>query len=819
MKAPSGTNDEWYFLSGGGEMGELIRRFNWSGTSLGPPGQWPQSLRLTLSIILSSKFPMLLWWGDDLVQFYNDAYRESLGDNGKHPKALGQKAKDCWPETWHIIYPLINKGLTRAEATWGEDQLIPIYRNGKIEDVYWTYSYSPVFGETGNVEGVLMVCTETTKKVLSRKLLEGSEQRFRMMAESTDIFIATSDRSGDANFFNKAWLNLTGRSLDELLQFGWADLIHPDDRDEFVSNYMKANRNRTSFKGEFRILNKNGQYSWLLAKGPARFDSEGAFVGHISSCVDITTHKKTEQRLKESEQEMRSIVESAHFPIGVYVGRKMKIKLANKAMMEVMGKGYDVIGKSYFEILPELGSQEIFQKLKDVYTSGTPYHAVNQRVDIFINGKLRKHFFNYSFTPLFNTAGKVYGIVNTAADVTELNFATLKVRESERNLRETILQAPVAMCIFRGPRHVVELANKRMFELWGKEAEEVMHKSIFEGLPEAKNQGLEILLDHVYRTGNTFSAQGERLKLPRDGKLETIYLNFVYEAYREPGGEISGILAMAIDVTSQVTTHQKIEEVVDKRTKQLAEANYDLQKSNDELAQFAHIASHDLQEPLRKISIFTQLLENKIGKAMDDPSRDYLRKIRKSSSRMHKMIKDILTYSELIKEVKAFTEVDLNQVLESTIMDYELLIEQRGANVKYEKLPVIIAVPLQMSQLFGNLMGNALKFVHQERSPVISISTSEVSLTEKQKLNLDTGLEYVKIRFADNGIGFNEEYKEQIFNIFQRLHGKSEYEGTGIGLALCKKITLNHFGGMNAEGSSENGAVFNIILPLKLSEK
>src|SRR6476660_8582108 len=127
------------FLEGGGEMGELTRKHDWSKTSIGSPDNWPQSLRTMLGVLLNSRYPMFLWWGPDLIQFYNDAYRPSLGNAGKHPTALGQQAEDCWPEIWDTIKPLIDKVLKDGEATWSENQLIPIYRNGHLENVYWTF--------------------------------------------------------------------------------------------------------------------------------------------------------------------------------------------------------------------------------------------------------------------------------------------------------------------------------------------------------------------------------------------------------------------------------------------------------------------------------------------------------------------------------------------------------------------------------------------------------------------------------------------------------------------------------------------------------
>ena len=154
---------KYHFLEGGGEMGALTRAFDWSSVGLGPPDQWPQALKTTVGIILHSDFPMFLWWGNQMIQFYNDAYRPSLGENGKHPKALGQNGVECWPEIWGIICPLIEQVRTANKSFYLEDQLIPIFRNGKIEDVYWTFTYSSVIGDTGTIDGVLVIVMRLQK--------------------------------------------------------------------------------------------------------------------------------------------------------------------------------------------------------------------------------------------------------------------------------------------------------------------------------------------------------------------------------------------------------------------------------------------------------------------------------------------------------------------------------------------------------------------------------------------------------------------------------------------------------------------------------
>lgn len=203
---------EYPFLRGGGEMGRLTREKDWLQTSLGTPDTWPQSLRTTLGIVLNSKFPKFLFWGAELLCFYNDAYRPSLGNNGKHPDALGKTAAEVWPEIWEsLVKPLTTHIRAGGEATWSEDQLVPIYRNGRIEDVYWTFSYSPVFGESGRVAGVLVTCTETTEKVNNLKKLADSKDQLHFAIEAAELGTwdhnpTTGRSSGNQRF--REWFGL-----------------------------------------------------------------------------------------------------------------------------------------------------------------------------------------------------------------------------------------------------------------------------------------------------------------------------------------------------------------------------------------------------------------------------------------------------------------------------------------------------------------------------------------------------------------------------------------------------------------------------------
>lgn len=549
------TEKRFHFLHDGGELGELTRNHNWADTPVGPIELWPLSLKMTVGTILHSGFPMFLWWGDEMIQFYNDAYRPSLGEDGKHPAALGQRAVECWPEIWDIIFPLIQGVRSTGKSFFLKDQLIPIYRNGQVEDVYWTFSYSAVIDEMEEIRGVLVTCTETTEQVQNLHALETS--------------------------------------------------------------------------------------------------------------------------------------------------------------------------KKHLEIAQE-------------------------------------------------------------------------------NLRNIIRQSPVAMGILKGNDFEIEIVNNNLLEIWGKQEHQVIGKPLFDSVPEVEGKGFDILLRNVLETGERFIAHELPVQLLKHDRLETKYLNFVYEPFREADGSVSGIMAVAFDVTDQYLARQKIEEVVIERTKSL-------RRKNDELSQFAYIASHDLQEPARKINTFTEMLSKMLGDTIDTRAKNYLNKIDLASSRMLWLIRDVLSLSQLSKSEQHFTSVNLNTIVSEILTDLELLIEEKRCDIRVESLPTINGSYVQLTQLFGNLISNALKFSSSDRDLQILIKYSLVDQAES--LVSKPHYQFHKIDIRDNGIGFEQRNANQIFNIFQRLHGKADYEGTGIGLALCKKVVENHGGEIYATSSVGVGSIFTILFP------
>lgn len=260
------------------------------------------------------------------------------------------------------------------------------------------------------------------------------------------------------------------------------------------------------------------------------------------------------------------------------------------------------------------------------------------------------------------------------------------------------------------------------------------------------------------------------------------------------------------DYKQMVFEKERFQKILENKVKEL-------DRSNKELEEFAYIASHDLQEPLRKITSFSERLKEKLPSNLEPDVQLYLNRMLAATENMRTLIDNLLEFSRTSRNREPFVRLDLNNILADVKADLELKIEESDAQFASGKLPVIDGIPMQMRQLFTNLFTNAIKFRKPNQPPQITITSREVIEEEKDTHHLKPNANYYLISVSDEGIGFDQEYAEKIFQIFQRLHGKAEYPGSGIGLAICKKIVENHMGLIYAEGLSGKGATFNILLP------
>ena len=293
-------------LFGVGEMADLTRAFDWSKTPVGPIDRWPEVLLTAVNTLLNSRHPMFLWWGEDLIQFYNDSYRQSLGAD-KHPKALGQKGADCWPEIWPIIFPQIDAVMTRGEASWHENQLVPINRNGVLEDVYWTYGYSPVYISGGKIGGTLVVCTETTATVLAKRGLQREMERLADLFEQAPAFFAVM--SGPEHVFemtNGPYQQLIGHR--SILGKPVREGVPEAEAQGFLALLDRVYRTGEPYVGRgipielARTPDHPLELRYLDFVYQPKREPDGSVSGIIVLGVDVTDAKRSEHVLFQSEK-------------------------------------------------------------------------------------------------------------------------------------------------------------------------------------------------------------------------------------------------------------------------------------------------------------------------------------------------------------------------------------------------------------------------------------------------------------------------------------------------------------------------------------
>lgn len=756
-------------------------------------------LQQSHNLYMQAPLAIQIYKGHDLIIELANDLTFQMWDRDK--SVIGKPFLEVFPELIGHGYEIMMQEVidSGVSKTFYETPIV-LKKSGKDELGYYTFVYQPYYEEDKkNAVGVLVFTNEVTEQVLTKQKIKESELNLDLAIEIAELGIFKVDIKNNLGRYSKKVMEWYGLEYPEMDMLEILTRVHPDDREMLYKSYQES----LSLEKEprhitFRVIDpKTGILRYLKSIGQVDFEN-GVPVTMFGVVQNVTDQIISNKKLEESHQKTKSIIESAPYPMAVLLGEDYLIEIANKSVLEIWGKGDNVIGRRYFEIMPEAEELGLDEQLHKVYHTKEPFNIKNQFLFHYVNGERKEYYFNYNFTPLFDFNGQVYGIIITGADVTDLNIAKKRLEESSQNLKTIIMQAPVAMTILKESNHIIEIANDKQIELWGRGRSEVMNRPFFEAIPEAVGVGYEDVLMDVYTTGKIISAYELPIQVYRDGTVQTIYAHVVNQPYKGLDGKITGVMVVDIDVTDQVHARHKIEEIVAERTRQLAEANNALQQNNRELEQFAYVAAHDLQEPLRTISNFVGLFVKKYEIA-DPEAQTYVKFILNATARMQSLIKDLLDFSRTGRN-SPFETVDLNMVLKDLLDEMDDTIKANNAIVNYTTLPVVNGIENELKRLFQNLISNAIKFKKENVPPVI-----DITMDEKES-------EYI-FMVRDNGIGFEEKYKDKLFIIFQRLHTSNEYPGTGIGLAICKKIVSIHGGKIWVKSKPGKGSSFYFCIP------
>ncbi|MFY2562890.1 ATP-binding protein [Corallococcus terminator] len=440
-------------FSGTGEMATRMRELDWSATPVGPVERWPGSLQTLVKTLLHSRHPMFLWWGPELIQFYNDAYVPSFG-RGKHPAALGRPGRETWPEIWPIIGPQIEDVMREGKASWNEDQLVPIFRNGRIEEVYWTYGYSPVFDEAGRIQGTLVVCTETTGRIFSERAQRRGEERLRRVVEASgagtwELEVGPGTMTADARM--TALFGLPEQAEYRLAQV--LERIHPDDVAAVRTSIDAALAGETQgqYLQEHRVVATAGaRPRWVEARGQVSFDAAGRATRFIGTSLDISERKWAEEEGQRARQELQSFLLQAPLGIAILSGPRHVYTFVNAPFMSMLFGGRPVthlLNRSVREALPELEGQGFYEILDGVYQTGRSFHGTKLRASMVqADGVTREMFINFTYQAKRDASGKVDGILAVIYEVTDQVNEQQEIEQLADNLRAAI----VARDIFLG---------------------------------------------------------------------------------------------------------------------------------------------------------------------------------------------------------------------------------------------------------------------------------------------------------------------------------------------------------------------------------
>ena len=747
----------------------------------------PAPVDAALQLVEALPVPMFVKSRDGRYLGVNRAWEEFFGVS--RASFLGKQVQDLYPQNPAIA----EKHLEMDGQLWrnpgGQSYEATVTaRDGRLRDtIYYKATFANGSGEVAGLMGAIVDIT--ARKQAEASLLE-SERRFRRTFELAGSGVAHIGMDRRFLRVNRRLCEILGYPQDELLRLTGRQISHPDDLDVINAQRPRLYAGEIdSVRVEKRYLRKDGSIVWVSFTMVVERDAAGKPQYEIAFFDDITARKQAEAALRESEERFRSVVDSANDGILVY-DKQLNVIAGNLAAERILGLPLaDIIGAAGFtSLLPCVhadGSPVLPDERPTRLTVKSGKPLTGQIVGIYRpNGSMNWVSVNTGF---LRRPGDTdwYGVVSTIGDITKQRHAELALSASEALYRQTFELATAGIAHVDLSGRFMKV-NRRLCEILGYGEQELIGRPVKE-ISHPEDRNLTDSQRMRVRSGEKHSVRFEKRYIRKSGAIVWVDLSVALAC------DASGVPQYEIALFNDITERKKAEAA-------LREAHEELKRSNAELEQFAYVASHDLQEPLRMVSSYTQLLMRRYGDKLDGDAKDFTAFIVDGATRMKQLIEDLLAYSRVGTRDKNFKPVDAESSLKRALTNLRAAIQDSGATVTQDKLPTIPCDEVQLAQLFQNLIGNALKFRKPDVAPAVHVGAAE------------QGAEW-EFMVRDNGVGIEPQYFERIFMVFQRLHDKGEYPGTGIGLAIVKKVVERHGGRIWVQSQPGAGTTFHFTMP------
>ncbi|MGE5679706.1 MAG: PAS domain S-box protein [Bacillota bacterium] len=617
------------------------------------------------------------------------------------------------------------------------------------------------------------------------------ESQLRTILENMPIGIWQTDEKGDIIYGNPVarsiWQGARFVGVDKYTEYNawWKDSgekLRPED----WGAYQVLKSGKAVINEKLIIQCFDGTFKTILNSAVPVFDDDKKLIGAIIVNQDITEINIKDEilldqakKIQSDKQLLRLFVE--HSPAAIaMLDKDMKYLVASKRYLKDYNLGdLDLTSRSHYEIFPEIPD-----RWKEIHKKCLDGHSEHCEADQFTRQDGHVEWVRWEIHPWYDLPEQVGGIIIFSEVITErvLAMEELKrAKEEAEKYEESYRQLAEAMpqIVWTADKDGnINYLNQRWNEYSGLVTDEALNWNWIDQVhPDDKKNIVTVWSDSISsKSPYEITSRIRR----RDGQYRWFLIRAIPQI--DQNGNVVKWFGTSTDIHEQKLLEQQLE------------------YSNKELEQFAYVASHDLQEPLRMVTSYTKLLAKKYKGKLDENADQYISFADEGATRMHTLIKDLLMFSRITTRAKPLEKVNCSQIIEKVLMDLELLIKENNAEIIFNDLPVVIADPTQIRQLFQNLIENAIKFHHQARKPEIIISAGKID-----------GKWLFSIR--DNGIGIESKYFERIFITFQRLHEREKYSGNGIGLAACKKIVERHGGKIWVDSEPDKGTTFYFTLP------